>query len=122
MGLFNSGKPGRPRKINFMGVEEPKGPMNLTRKAAEGPPRKRSKKRDTRTHDLFGNRIKTEEDQEFSLAWTTKKRDHKDKWKLEEEFRNKFLNGEFKVRKGVALRNNGSVIKINYNGDLDYGF
>ena len=41
---------------------------------------------------------------------------------MEKEFREKFLNGEFKVTKGVALRKDGSVIKINYEGDIEYGY
>lgn len=124
MGLFDSRGTRNARNAKgFLGTKEPdRKPVTLNEAVARGAQRKKSPRKDSRSQDIFGNKTNQELVQQFSLSWVGKLRDYKDRRALEEEFREKFLNGEFQVTKGVALRKDGSVIKINYEGDIEYGY
>lgn len=121
MGLFNGGrKAGRPRKSGF-GKSNVEKPASLIERIAQGPEKRKTTKKDQRKTDLFGNKIE-EVKQEFDLKWTTKKRTHKDKWELERDFRNQFLDGKLKVVRSIALNQAGREVKRNMNGDIEYGY
>ena len=57
---------------------------------------------------------------QLTLGWVGKKRDHLDSRELEKDFRQRFLNGEFKVRRSFAIGNQNQIQHSNFNGDLEY--
>lgn len=60
------------------------------------------------------------EQQGLTLGWVGKLRNYKDKWEEEEKFRNKFLNGELKVRESYELNSDRRMLRHNPEGDLKY--
>ena len=59
-------------------------------------------------------------DTKLTLGWVGKKRQHKDPRELDKDFRQRFLNGELKVRRSFAIGNQNQVQHSNFNGDLEY--
>lgn len=49
-----------------------------------------------------------------------KKRGYKDKWEIEKEFREKYLNGGLKVRESMVLNIDQKFLKYNDSGDIEY--
>lgn len=47
-------------------------------------------------------------------------RDHKNPWEVENEFRQQFLNGEFKVVQSFEFAHEGYLLRSKLDGDLEY--